>query len=186
VFDLSQGARHAKASRVELLDVGATSGLLGRRATLPTMEPDLDTLVECVRRALTGIAGIRVAYLFGSRVTRRARIDSDLDLAVRYDSSLDPAERSRVELDLVAALTDELGRLGERADVVDLDRASSAVGFRAIRDGRRVIERDPAERVRLEARIARMYDDDAPRRELIRRAAVQAGHRLGAQVTGRS
>ena len=142
-------------------------------------------LVERVRRALAGIAGIRVAYLFGSRATGRARADSDLDLAVKHDPSLDPAERLDVELDAVAALTDELGPLGERADVVDLDRASSAVGFRAIRDGRRVVDRDPAERVRLEARIARTYDDDAPRREVIRQAAARAARRLGAGVTGR-
>jgi len=150
------------------------------------MERDVDTLVERVRRALAGVAGIRVAYLFGSRVTGRARADSDLDLAVKYDPVLDTAGRLRLELDVIAALADELGSLGERADVVDLDRASSALAFRAIRDGRRVVERDPGERVRLEARIARTYDDDAPRREVIRQAAARAARRLGAEVPGRS
>jgi predicted nucleotidyltransferase len=148
-------------------------------------KPDVDALVERVRRALAPIAGIRVAYLFGSRVTGQARADSDLDLAVKYDPGLDAAGRLHVELSAVAALTDELASIGERADVADLDRAGSAVGFRAIRDGRRVVERDPGERVRLEARIARAYDDDGPRRELIRQAAARAARRLGAEVPGR-
>jgi predicted nucleotidyltransferase len=146
---------------------------------------DMDTLLERATRALGGVGGIRVAYLFGSRVAGRARADSDLDLAVWYDPALDPAARAGVELDLVAALTDELGPLGERADIVDLDRAGSALAFRAIRDGRRLIERNRAERVRLEARIARRYDDEAPRRALIRRAAIRAGRRLGAEAAGR-
>jgi predicted nucleotidyltransferase len=149
------------------------------------MEPELATLLERARRAVARIPGVRVAYLFGSHVTGRARPDSDLDLAVQYDAALDPAARAGVELDLVATLTAELGPLGERADIVDLDRASSTLGFRAICEGRPVLARDPAERVRLEARIARRYDDDAPRRELIRQAAVRAGRRMGAEITGR-
>ena len=146
---------------------------------------DVDTLVTRVHDALSGIAGIRLAYLFGSRVTGRARPDSDLDVAVLYDPALDAAGRLRVQLDIIAALTDTLGAIGERADVVDLGRASSAIGFRAIREGRRAIERDRAERVRFEARTARRYDDEAPRREIIRRGAIRAARRLGGQATGR-
>jgi len=67
-----------------------------------------------------------------------------------------------------------------------VERRAKRSGFRVIRDGRRLLERDRAERVRLEARIARAYDDERPRRELLRRGAIEAGRRLGAQVTGRS
>jgi len=149
------------------------------------MEPATDTLVERVRRALAGVHGIRVGYLFGSRVAGRPRADSDLDLAVLFDPSLDAGARLRVELDIVAALTDALGPVGERTDVVDLGRAGSGVAFRAIRDGQCVFERDRAERVRLVARTARRYDEDAPRRELTRRAAIRAARRLGAEAPGR-
>ena len=58
-------------------------------------------------------------------------------MAVLYDPALDAAGRLRVQLDIIAALTDALGALGERADVVDLGRAGSAIGFWAIRDGSR-------------------------------------------------
>jgi predicted nucleotidyltransferase len=149
------------------------------------MEPDVAVLVDRVGRALTQIHGVRVAYLFGSRVTGRVRADSDLDLAVLFDPSLDAGARLRVELDIVAALTDALGPVGERTDVVDLGRAGSGVAFRAIREGQCVLARDPAERVRLVARIARLYDEDAPRRDFMRRAAITAARRLGAEAPGR-
>jgi predicted nucleotidyltransferase len=150
------------------------------------MEADVDRLVARVRRALEPIAGVRVAYLFGSQVTGRARPDSDLDLAVLYEPSLDAEGREEVRRDVVAALVRELGPLGEAGDVVDLDRVGSGVGFRAVRDGRLLLERERAERVHLVVRIARAYDDDAPRRELMRRAAIEAGRRLGAEAAGRS
>ena len=150
------------------------------------MEPGVDELVARVSDALAGIRSVRVAYLFGSRARGTARPDSDLDIAVLYDPLLDANGRETVRRDVIDRLADSIGALGERADVVDLNRAGSAVGFRVIRDGRRLLERDRAERVRLEARIARAYDDERPRRELLRRGAIEAGRRLGAQVTGRS
>jgi predicted nucleotidyltransferase len=149
------------------------------------VEPDAETLVARVRRALEGVPAVRVAYLFGSRVTGRARPDSDLDLAVLFDRDLDATARLRATLDVIGLLTDALGVLGERADILDLRQAGSGVGFRAIREGRRVIERDPVERLRIEVRIARQYDDEAPRRALLVKAAHQAAYRLGAEAAGR-
>jgi len=137
-----------------------------------------DDLPERVGRALEPLDEVRVAYVFGSRAGGRARADSDLDVAVRLDPALDDLERGRAKLRIVAALTDALGAMGERTDVVDLDRASSSVAFRAIRDGRRVLEREARERVRLEAWIARRYDDDAPKRAIFRRAARAAAERM--------
>ena len=57
--------------------------------------------------------------------------------------------------------------------------ADPAVAFRVIRDGLRVKDIEPAERVRFEARIARAYDDDAPRRRLFMKAAIRAAQRMG-------
>lgn len=53
---------------------------------------------------------------------------------------------------------------------MDLANADPAVAFKAIQ-GQLVLARDDAERRLLEVRIARRYDDDAPRRALYRRAA---------------
>jgi predicted nucleotidyltransferase len=127
-----------------------------------------------------------VGYVFGSRVSGRAWAESDLDIAVRWDRTLDAAALKRSTLALVGALTDALGELGERADIVDLDRAGSAVAFRAVRDGILVYETSKAERVRALVDVVRRYDDDAPNRALFRRAALDAAGRFGEERRGRS
>jgi hypothetical protein len=129
---------------------------------------DLDALLAA---ALDPLPQVRVAWLFGSRANGRPRADSDLDVAVRYDPALDTWGRERVRREIVVALADRLGALGERADVVDVDRAPVAVAFAAIRARRCVLCRDERERVDIVARIARRHDDEAPRRALVRAAA---------------
>ena len=140
---------------------------------------DLDTRIAT---ALRPIPEIVTAYLFGSRATGRARPDSDLDVAVRFVQNLNAQQRLDAMLDAIAAL----GPLGERTDLLelDLDRVSSAIAFEVIRHGRRVLDRDPAARVHHEATIARRYDDDRPRRELIRRAAFNAAERMRKHSNG--
>ncbi len=131
----------------------------------------LDELLQHVAAALAPMDGVRLAWVFGSQVKGGATSRSDLDVAVVFPREAADPERERARRRIVAALTDALGALGERADVVDLDRTSSSVAFRAIAEGRRVIVRSESERVATEVRIARRYDDDGPRRELYRRAA---------------
>ena len=138
-----------------------------------------EDLAKAMTSALATMDEVRLVYLFGSRANGRARVEIDLDVAVVYRRELDGAARERARRQVVAALTDALGALGERADVVDLDAAGSAVAFRVIRDGRRLIARTERERVAAEVRILRRYDDEAPRRALYRRAAVEAARRLG-------
>jgi len=135
-------------------------------------------LTARIGAALEPLSGVRVVYLFGSRATGRARVDSDLDIAVALAPELDDLERGRLKLRIIEALTVELGALGERADVVDFGRVGSAVAFSAIRDGVCVLSRTPAERVRLEATVARRHDDEGPRRELFRAAAAAAARRM--------
>jgi HEPN domain-containing protein len=102
---------------------------------------------------------------------RHPLLSTPLVDAVRFVPLL-PAVRS--------ALSDALGALGERADVLDLAMAGSAIAFRVVRDGRCVLARDDGERVGLVARILRRYDDEAPRRALFVKAALAAGARLAA------
>lgn len=133
-----------------------------------------------LREALLPIEAIRVAYLFGSRARGGARRDSDLDIGVGYPRDLDARGREQARRAIVGALTDSIGALGERADVVDLEAADSAVAFNAIRQGRLVFARSAAERIRLVTLIARRYDDDRPKRALFRKAALEAVARMGA------
>ncbi len=119
-----------------------------------------------------------LAYCFGSRATGRNRPDSDLDLAVLWDRTLDGGAQRNAEHRLRAALAENLGRLGEEADLVDLARAGTILGFRVIRDGKLLLVRSPSLRVQFEARIARAYDDEAPYRQLFRRAALRFADRM--------
>jgi predicted nucleotidyltransferase len=141
-------------------------------------------LVSRIGVALDPIAEVRLAYLFGSQARGTARPDSDLDLALRFDPACSSERRGELMLEVISALSVALGALGERVDVLDLDRASSSVGFRVIREGRCALCRDPRERVRLEASIARRYDDERPYRELFRRAARAAAERMGGAGRG--
>ncbi len=128
-------------------------------------------LAAKVRAALSPLGAVRVAYLFGSRARGDARPNSDVDVGVAYAPELDHRAREATRRTILAALTDSLGALGERADVVDLEAVDSAVAFNAIREGHVVCERSAAERVRVVTRLARRYDDDAPKRALFRNAA---------------
>ena len=141
------------------------------------MTSAVETLARQVAAALASVADIRVAWLFGSRVHDRARDDSDIDIAVSWPHDLDGAGREDGRRSIVAALTDALGPLGETADVVDIDRADSGVAFRAISEGRLVLELSAADRIAACTRVARRYDDDAPNRARFLEAARRLRHR---------
>jgi uncharacterized protein len=136
-------------------------------------------LPAVLTRVLEAFPEVRVAWLFGSQLTGKARPDSDLDVAVRWDGRLDAATRDAIARRVIGALTDAAGPLGERTDLVDLDDCDSAVAFRAISEGTLLLARSDADRVRTVAQVARRFDDEAPRRELFRRAAARAAARMG-------
>jgi predicted nucleotidyltransferase len=144
----------------------------------------VDELEVALAAALQPFEQIRVAYLFGSRARGSARPDSDLDVALHFGAAMSDGQRATLLLSIIAALTDGLGALGERADLLDLDRAGSSVAFAVIRDGKCVLCRDRRDRVRLEAGIARRYDDERPYRDLFRRAARSAAERMGKASRG--
>ncbi|MCC6902735.1 MAG: nucleotidyltransferase domain-containing protein [Polyangiaceae bacterium] len=151
---------------------------------LPPAVPDLD--LNAIERVVSRHPGVALAYLFGSRARGTARPDSDLDLAVLWDATLDSRERAERESELRASLVAALGPLGERADLLDLAAAGAAVGFRVIREGRLLACADDRARVAFVARLARRYDDEAPYRALFRAAARRAGQKMAEAVRDRS
>lgn len=142
-------------------------------------------LVRTLAQVVATEPDVVLAYLFGSRAHGTPRPDSDLDVAVAYAPHLDGAAREAARRRLVVALADALGAVGETADVIDLERCGATLAFRAIRDAVPIFVRDARVRVTLEARIARQYDDEAPYRELFRRAARRAGRRMDEATRGR-
>ncbi len=102
------------------------------------------------------------ASLIGSQATGRAGPLSDVDLGVWLVPGLDAEARYSRALSLKGAAAAALGT--NEIDVVVLNDASPLMRHRAMRDGVRLVERDRAARVRLEARGLLDYLDTAPLR----------------------
>jgi predicted nucleotidyltransferase len=137
--------------------------IVDERARVPPLDP-------AARERLAGALdreGVVAAMLIGSQARGDAGPLSDVDVGVWHEPGLDPAARLRLRLDLAAAAARALGT--EEVDVVPLNRATPLMRHRAVRDGVRLVERDPKARVRLEARAILDYLDTKPlRAELAR------------------
>lgn len=102
------------------------------------------------------------ALLFGSHATGKAGPLSDVDVAVWLDPALQSAERHNVALELIGAAASALGT--DEVQIVVLNDATPLLRHRAMRDGIRLVDRDRATRVTLEARALLEYLDTAPLR----------------------
>lgn len=114
---------------------------------------DMASVIATLATLARSQAGLRVLMLFGSRARGNAHDRSDWDFAYLAGEHLDHAA-------LLAALVEAVGC--DRVDLVDLERASGLLRFRAARDGRLIHEADPgaADRFRVEA--ARFWHDVEP------------------------
>jgi len=81
------------------------------------------------------IDGLELAVVFGSVARGNARVDSDLDIAVRYVTPLDAAQK----LALIRALGAASGR---PVDLIDLHTAGPVVAREALTKGKRIFGGD--------------------------------------------
>ncbi len=106
--------------------------------------------------------GVIAAMLIGSQARGTVGPLSDVDVAVWHEPSLDPSARLSLQLSLASAAACALGT--DEIDVVMLNGAPPLLRHRAIRDARRLVERDPKARVRFEAKALLDYLDTMPLR----------------------
>ncbi len=106
--------------------------------------------------------GVVAAMLIGSQARGNPGPLSDVDIAIWHEPGLDARGRFDLQLDLAGEVTRVLGT--DEVDVVLLNNAPPLMRHRAIRDGKRLVERDHDERVRLETRAILDYLDTAPLR----------------------
>lgn len=135
--------------------------------------PKRDDAARARLTAALDTDGVVAATLFGSQARGQAGPLSDVDLAVWLDPELSISERHGRRLDLIAAATRALG--GSQPDLVVLDDATPLLRQRVRRDGRRLLDRQPRMRVRLEARALLEYLDTAPLRATL---AAGVKHRI--------
>lgn len=110
---------------------------------------------SAVDRALA-TAGVRFAYLFGSRATGRHRPTSDADIAIMPGQPLD--------LLAEAGLADQLAQALQvpAVDLVDLRRAPLHLRGRVLAEGRLLYSADEPARVAFEVRTRSEYFDFLP------------------------
>jgi hypothetical protein len=114
--------------------------------------------------------GAVAVYLFGSVARGDAGPDSDVDVGILFATE-PPATLGAPQFAIEAALERLLGRT---VQVVALNRASADLVHRVLRDGRLVLDRDRAARIRFEVRSRNEYFDMAPIRRLYRRYPAPA------------
>lgn len=117
--------------------------------------------------------GVVSALLFGSQATGNAGSLSDVDVAVWLRPELEDRERGSRQLALLGAASDALAT--DEVQVVVLNDATPLMRHRVLRDGVRLVDRDPRTRIRLEVAALLEYLDTASLR-----ATLAAGlrHRI--------
>jgi uncharacterized protein len=126
--------------------------------------PDLDA--AAIERLATVLArpGVLAGFLIGSHARGAAGPLSDVDVAVIHADGLDPDERLRLRLGLLAGAADALK--SEEVDVVLLNEASPLMRHDALREGVVLFDRDPEARLRFQLEAFHDYVDTEPLREL--------------------
>ncbi|MDQ0739123.1 nucleotidyltransferase domain-containing protein [Pseudomonas sp. W4I3] len=81
------------------------------------------------------LAGLLAVYVFGSRVTGDANADSDLDVAVLIEGSIDPLQLWRLSGELADIVKAPV-------DLLDLRAASTVMQYQVITTGRRLWSKD--------------------------------------------
>lgn len=111
--------------------------------------------------------GAAAVYLFGSVARGTSRDDSDVDVAVLYAAD-PPATLDHPRFALEAELE---ARLGRPVQVAVLNGASPDFVHRVLRDGKLVLNQDPARRIQFEVKSRNEYFDIEPHLLLYRRTA---------------
>jgi uncharacterized protein len=137
--------------------------VLDETVRVPRLDADaIAGLAEALDRE-----GVVAAMLIGSQARGTAGPLSDVDVAVWHELSLGSQTPLSLQLALASAASRALGT--DEVDVLMLNGAPPLLRHRAIRDARRIVDRDPKARVRLEARALLDYLDTKPlRAELAR------------------
>jgi hypothetical protein len=119
---------------------------------------------RAVLSSLEPCAEVLAAYIFGSVAKGQAHAGSDVDIAVLVSDEVMKSDSLQFRLKLISDLTSALGR--SDVDVVLLNEAPPLLAHRVLRDGKLVLERSAAARVRFQVHTVNQYLDTQPMRDL--------------------
>lgn len=137
-------------------------------------------LVETLRTWFEARREVLDAYLFGSRARGNAQPHSDVDIAVYVDAAAAPESPYGYAAGLTADLAAALGT--DRVDVVILNDAPPLLYHRVLRDGFRLMTRDPRSTTTREGRALSRYCDYVPQ---LRKIDAALGRRIDEGRFGR-
>jgi predicted nucleotidyltransferase len=103
-------------------------------------------------------AGVKFAYLFGSRARHEERPDSDIDVACWYAEQFDCMERFQRNCLLQVELEEILGK---PLDLVILNDAKPPLQSEAVLRGQPLYPVEPEQIIRFEAMIRQRHEDYA-------------------------
>ncbi len=116
------------------------------------------------------------AYLFGSVAEGRARLQSDVDIAVLLAADLDEEAR----FDRRLRMGWEVERIiGRPTDLVVLNDAPPLLQHQVLKHGRLMFERDRAARVEFEVRAGKIYADLKPMYDFFKSALLKEIREVG-------
>lgn len=139
---------------------------------VPMAPPPLTPVLDRLREALHGMAGVRLAAAFGSVARGEEHAGSDVDLGLLLDPPSDAAgtdvaaTRTAVESALARAA-------GRTIDLVPLGDAPPLLRFEIARDGVLLLERHAGDWADFRARAMIDWWDWAPTARRINQAVVQ-------------
>lgn len=119
--------------------------------------PGVSDAASAVSAALAAEPLVAAAYVFGSVARGESTPLSDLDLAILVAADTPEPERAALQRRLLVAIARRLP--GRRVDVRLFDELPIAIRGRVLQEGRRVLDRDRALRVREEVRTRMAYHD---------------------------
>lgn len=115
----------------------------------------IEELTSRLTRVLRTRTDVRLAFLFGSSVSRGLDVARDVDVAVAFTRSLTLLQRGALAL--------QLEKVTERAvDLIDLDEASTLLRWEIVRGGTPLFAREEGDLLEFRARVPLEYFDLQP------------------------
>jgi len=124
--------------------------------------------VEGMARYFAAQPDVVVAYLFGSVARGQAHAHSDVDVAVLFDTRLDPFQRADRYLEILGRIPSNLAT--RQIDVRMLNNTPPVFLAQVVGLGEPIYARSEKERIEFEVRTMTEYLDTKPLREFFKRA----------------